>query len=311
MLTVDADVAAGIPGDGRAARRAFDPRSMKKGGLDAAVLYLRAPATSGAILEGIDSLVKTIGARPDRAALALTSEDAYKLEKEGRRAIYLGLLYGDSLGTDIALLGTFHERGVRFLRLCSGSGNAICGGSSDRGEAEDRGLSAFGLEVVSACNRLGLVIDVGGASARSIADILAASRAPVVCTAGNLPGSTEAMSAVSEETAKAIAAGGGVVLVSFDPRRLVPPGGDRPAGVPDIADHILRLVEAIGAEAVGIGSGWGSHDGVAGCSDASEVLALTVELLRRGVNEHDLEAIWGGNVMRAFKRAVGGAAPER
>ena len=32
---------------------------------------------------------------------------------------------------------------------------------------------------------------------------------------------------------------------------------------------------------------------------------LTLELLRRGHGEHEIESIWGGNIMRAFKEADG------
>jgi len=294
MLTLDAHVEFDTRGPRSAAGRAIDPAAMDKGGLDAAVLFVSAPGTPPSF-EGITAIKRLIREKRDRVGLGLAPEDAYGLEKEGRRTIFLGLGNGEAIGTDLTLLPAFYEQGVRFLKLRGDSGNAIC---------EERGLSELGKKVVAECNRLGLVIDVGGCSARSIADVLAASQAPVVCSPGAARALCDVPGNLDEAAIVAIARAGGVVLVPFEARRLVPPGAARRAGVPDIAAHIGYLTKLAGADGVGLGSCFGGGGGVPGCGDASEVMSLTLELLRRGVGERDLEAIWGGNVMRVFKRAA-------
>jgi membrane dipeptidase len=35
-----------------------------------------------------------------------------------------------------------------------------------------------------------------------------------------------------------------------------------------------------------------------------EILNVTVELLRRGHKESEVEAIWGGNIMRVFEQVA-------
>jgi membrane dipeptidase len=68
----------------------------------------------------------------------------------------------------------------------------------------------------------------------------------------------------------------------------------------DIADHIDHVAKVAGIEHVGIGSDFDGGARIADCRDASELPALTAELMRRGYSETDLRAIWGGNLMRVF-----------
>ena len=305
MLTLDAYVQADVPSYKRAGIWAFDSAAMEKGGLDAAILVVSIPrfpptpegreTAKRAAFDGIASIKRTLEQSPERIGLGLAPEDAYRFEKEGRRTAFIGLGSGDAIGTDLSLLGSFYELGVRFLKLRGDPDNAIC---------EDRGLGEFGVKVVHECNRLGLVIDVGGCSPRAIADVLAASRAPVVCSGGAALALCDAPANLADGTIAAIAAAGGVVLIPFDPDRLIPPGSSQHAGIADIAAHLGHVSKLVGPEAVGIGSNFGGGGGVRGCRDAAEVIGLSVELLRRGMGEHEIEAIWGGNVMRVFKQAA-------
>ena len=41
--------------------------------------------------------------------------------------------------------------------------------------------------------------------------------------------------------------------------------------------------------------------GVVGWSDASETLNVTLELLRRGYNQDQIEKLWGENLLRVWK----------
>lgn len=317
MLTLDAHVEAARPGRASAGTAAFDLKAMEKGGLDAAVIFVTAPPLTSppkprpaldAALERIASIISPVEKRPERAGIGLSPADAYKFEKLGRRTVYLGLTYGDALGTDVSFLAVLHARGVRFLKLCGETDNAISASPLDGTKVTDLGLSAFGRNVVAECNRLGVVIDVGGCSPRSTADVLAASRAPVLCSGSAAQALCDAPGNLSDGTVRAIAAAGGVIMVPFVPHRLVPAGSARRAGVADIVAHILHLADAAGAEAVGLGSYFGDGGGVPGCADASEVMSVTFEALRRGLDEHSAEGVWGGNVMRVFERAMGAAA---
>ena len=73
-----------------------------------------------------------------------------------------------------------------------------------------------------------------------------------------------------------------------------------PVNVSDFVDHIDYLVEKIGIEHVGISSDFDGGGGVYGWNDASETLNVTVELVKRGYNEEEIEKLWSGNLLRVL-----------
>ncbi|MDY0232305.1 MAG: dipeptidase, partial [Candidatus Saccharicenans sp.] len=74
------------------------------------------------------------------------------------------------------------------------------------------------------------------------------------------------------------------------------------ATVQDLVDHIDHVVELVGVDYVGIGTDFDGGGGVQGCNDVSEMINVTVELLRRGYSETDIEKIWGKNFFRVFNQ---------
>ena len=73
-----------------------------------------------------------------------------------------------------------------------------------------------------------------------------------------------------------------------------------PATVSDFVDHIDYLVELIGLEHVGISSDFDGGGGIEGWNDASESLNVTLELVRRGYTEGEIEMLWSGNLLRVL-----------
>lgn len=70
--------------------------------------------------------------------------------------------------------------------------------------------------------------------------------------------------------------------------------------VADFVDHIDYLVEKIGLKHVGISSDFDGGGGVEGWNDASQTLNVTIELVRRGYTEEEIEALWSGNLLRVL-----------
>jgi len=73
-----------------------------------------------------------------------------------------------------------------------------------------------------------------------------------------------------------------------------------PVDVSDFVDHIDYLVEKIGINHVGISSDFDGGGGVSGWNDASETLNVTIELVRRGYTEEQIEKLWGTNLLRVL-----------
>ena len=76
---------------------------------------------------------------------------------------------------------------------------------------------------------------------------------------------------------------------------------ERPT-VKDLVDHIDHVRKTIGIDYVGIGTDFDGGGGVAGCDDVSGMIHVTEELLRRGYTPKEIEKVWGGNIMRVFRK---------
>jgi len=70
--------------------------------------------------------------------------------------------------------------------------------------------------------------------------------------------------------------------------------------VSDFVDHIDYMVELIGINHVGISSDFDGGGGIKGWSDASETFNVTLELVKRGYSESQIEKLWGGNLLRVL-----------
>jgi membrane dipeptidase len=165
---------------------------MKQGGLDAsffAVFVGQGPRTDDGhakakdqaitILDAMDNMFRSY---PRLCALALTPQDARRLEKKGKRAIFIGMENGYPLGHDISLLDYFYKRGVRYITLAHTADNDICDSATDQKDPQDRGLSDWGRQVARRMNELGIMIDVSHISDRSFFEVLQLTGAPLLAS---------------------------------------------------------------------------------------------------------------------------------
>ncbi len=76
----------------------------------------------------------------------------------------------------------------------------------------------------------------------------------------------------------------------------LPPAVD----VGDFVDHIDYLIEKMGINHVGISSDFDGGGGIKGWEDASETMNVTMELVKRGYTEEQIEKLWSGNLLRVL-----------
>lgn len=79
-------------------------------------------------------------------------------------------------------------------------------------------------------------------------------------------------------------------------------------GVGDFVNHIDYMVKLIGIDHVGISSDFDGGGGIEGWSDASETFNVTLELVKRGYTEEEIEKLWGGNLLRVLDKVQAVAA---
>jgi membrane dipeptidase len=302
-----------------------------------------ARAKEQALLE-LDAIRAMCVKYPNLVGLALTPDDAYRLEKAGRRAAFIGMENGYPIGKTLSNLEEYYKLGVRYVTLCHSGDNDICDSSTDDQDPEDHGLSEFGREVVAACNRLGLMIDISHASDKSFADVLKVTRAPVIASHSSCRAICDSPRNLSDEMIRALAANGGVIQICFlsdyirtpkpnperdkafqelrakyGPRREIKDEAVRKklweeyealnekypeekATVSELVNHIEHVIQLVGVDYVGIGTDFDGGGGLADCDDVSQMFRVTEELVRRGHPEQEIAKIWGGNIMRVFRR---------
>ena len=67
-----------------------------------------------------------------------------------------------------------------------------------------------------------------------------------------------------------------------------------------VVDHIDHIIKVAGIDHVGIGCDFDGGGGIEGIFDVSEVMNITIELVKRGYSEEQIQKIWGGNIMRVL-----------
>ena len=157
---------------------------------------------------------EAIEANSDTVSLATTADAAYRIEKEGKRAIYIGIENGYPIGNDLTLLRDFYAQGVRYITLCHFTNNDIADSSTDPKGPEHGGLSAFGEEVVKEMNRLGIIVDVSHTSDETFWDSIAISKAPIIASHSAIDAVFSHPRNLKDDMLVALAENGGVVQVN-------------------------------------------------------------------------------------------------
>ncbi len=224
LLREDWDIGERHESAGRRGSKIDLPR-MAEGGLDAEFFAVfvgqgtRTPEGYEAAKERafrvLDAIHKMCEDYPELVSLTTTPEDAYKIEKEGKRAAFIGMENGYPIGRDLSLIEKYYDRGVRYITLCHSGDNDICDSSTDRGGPEDNGLSEFGKEVVAECNRLGIMVDISHASEKSFFDIVETTKAPIIASHSSVRTLCDHPRNLTDGQLKALAKNGGVIQICF------------------------------------------------------------------------------------------------
>lgn len=196
---------------------------MKEGGLDVMFFAIftsqekRTPASYEEVYRlahrMTDSTLAAVRRYPELAEVALAPADAARIEKQGKRAIYLGMENGFPLGKEIGRVEEFYNKGIRYITLCHSKHNDICDSSSDRLPPEHHGLSPFGREVVMEMNRRGMIIDVSHISDKSFYDVVGISLAPVIASHSSVRAIARHDRNMSDDMIRALARNGGVIQI--------------------------------------------------------------------------------------------------
>ncbi len=228
----------------------------------------------------------------------------------------IGILIGEQNSghfRSIEDVDLFYGLGQRVSQLTY-LANRLGSGSVD---ADDEGLSDYGVRIVARMNKLGMAVDVSHCGDRTTLDTFEVSRKPVLVTHSNCRALVPNLRRdKSDEVIKKMAAKGGVIGITLI-RSFVRARG--PATIENALDHIDRVARLCGVEHIGIGTDV-DLDGRAKLPSKelkagkinpattdldrvnyrTKIYDLTEGLVRRKYTDRDIALILGGNFQRAL-----------
>lgn len=186
-----------------------------------------------------------IALRPHTYRLLSTIEDVRRCKAEGKLGIVFDIEGMCPVQSDLSLVQTFYELGVRWMLIAYNRNNAAGGGCLDA----DCGLTAVGRAIIDEMERVGMVLCLSHAGALTAAEALEYSRNPVIFSHSNPYGDTPHARNISDKLMRACARKGGVIGLSGI-------GPFLGANV-NLVEHLLRqvryVIDRVGAEHVGLG----------------------------------------------------------
>lgn len=197
---------------------------MIEGGLDGGfwAIYTeqgeRTPAGNRAARDaGLQRLVEIREMVAKNAAdfeIALSADDAARIERSGRRIVYISMENASPLASDPSLLAAYYRLGLRMLGLVHSSNNDFADSSTDSAGPEFNGLSDKGRALVDAANRLGLILDLSHASNATFDEVIERSTTPIVLSHTASAALNGHPRNIDDARLRKLAAKGGVIQVN-------------------------------------------------------------------------------------------------
>ena len=234
--------------------------------------------------------------------------DADQLDRcltSGTLAAVLHFEGAEALHPDLSNLEGYYQRGLRSIGIVWSRPNAFGWGvpfaypsSPDTGP----GLTPAGKDLVRACNRLGIVVDLAHLNEKGFWDAASLTAAPLIVTHSAVYALTPKSRNLTDRQLDAVAASNGVVGITFT-RYDVATSGSLEGDVPlsETVRHIQYMVQRMGADHVAFGS---DFDGTHISDEMGDVTGLPrlIDLLRdAGLNEAKLRKLAHENWERVLR----------
>ncbi len=247
---------------------------------------LRAHATGA--FERLAELVRREGLAvvTTRAELAALRQPGVLVAAEG----------ADFLDNDIARLEPlFTQQRLRHLQLVHYRVNAL--GDIQTAPPVHGGLTAFGAEVIRACNRLGIVVDVAHGTFELVRRAAEVTQKPLVLSHTSLTANPRPRTRlITRDHARLVASTGGVIGI-WPPGTIFPSFEAYAAGV-------ARMADVVGVDHVGIGTDMLGLLSPAIFGDYRQTPLVAEALLRQGFSPADAAKLLGGNYARVLNAVL-------
>jgi membrane dipeptidase len=223
----------------------------------------------------------------------------------GRFAAVLHIEGCEPIAEDLSNLESFYDNGLRSLGPVWSRHNLFGHGvpfaypsSPDTGP----GLTAAGVELVKACDRLGIMIDLAHITEQGFWDVARESTQPLVATHSNAHALTPISRNLTDRQLDAIRERKGIAGLNYATTMLRADGQESPeTPLSDMVRHIDHMVERMGLDCVALGSDFDGATIPGAIHDAAGSQALIEALRQAGYGEDDLTKLCRENWLRLLK----------
>jgi membrane dipeptidase len=224
--------------------------------------------------------------------------------ENGTFAMELHIEGAEAIDPEFDALETFYQAGLRSLGITWSRPNLFGSGvpfqfpaSPDTGP----GLTDLGKELVRACNRLGVLVDLSHLNEAGFWDVAAISDAPLVATHSNVHALCQATRNLTDRQLDAIRDSEGLVGLNFNVGFLAPEGErDAVMDLGVMVDHLDYLMERLGDDKVALGSDFDGATMPEGVRDAAHLPNLMAAMRGRGYYDATLRKIAYENWLRVL-----------
>jgi membrane dipeptidase len=238
--------------------------------------------------------------REERLPEIVSAEALDRALGAGEPAVAIAAEGADFLEGDLKRLEAARALGLVHLQLVHYRVSELGDISTER--PVHNGLTAFGKDVVAACNRLGILIDIAHGSSAVIEQALDLAARPIVYSHGYVSSSEPHWAnnaararAIHRPLALKIARKGGVIGIW--------PLGSMYRSLDAYADALLDAAESLGPAHVGVGTDMNGLSSSA-IPGYEEFPALEEILAKRRVRTEDIENLLGRNYLRVLRQSL-------
>jgi len=260
-------------------------------------------------IEEFARLRRIVATSDGAARIVTTAAELRQCLANGTFAIELHIEGAEPIDAELDALEVFYAAGLRSIGPVWSRSNIFGHGVPfEFGVSPDTGpgLTDVGKDLVRACNRLGIMLDVSHLNEAGFWDLAAITDDPIVASHSNVHAISASTRNLTAKQLDAVKDSDGLVGLNFNAGFLRPDGGrnsDVPLSV--MVDHVDALVEAVGIDRVGLGS---DFDGATMPDDLKDVAGLPrlIDALRdRGYDDSALAKIAHGNWVRVLAATWG------
>lgn len=247
-----------------------------------------------------NNFIKEINENFNEIKIVRNIDELNNAEIEGKIGAFLSIEEGEVIKGSISNLRKVYEMGIRILTITWNYKNQLGYPNADY-TYKDKKLTQKGIEVIEACEDLGIIPDASHLSDAGFYDLVRVCKKPFIVSHSNARAITNHPRNLDDHMIKSLAEKGGIMGINFCSDFL---GTKSISSIEDMIIHIKHIKNIGGIDVIALGSDFDGIDNEVEIKDASEFNKLYIALKNNNFSKVEIEKIFYKNVMRVFTETL-------